>query len=74
MSYVVLDLANDLAGFARVDAVNNNDKDVTDLLLIAGVDHAAAKNVHLMPNIRIELPDGPDPSIQLRLTFFYKFI
>ena len=56
-----------MKGFGRVDAVNN------DLLLIAGLDHQPAKNVHLIPNLYIELPDGPDPSIQARVTFSYKY-
>ena len=68
-----LDLGEALAGFGRLDMVSNNDTDTTDLLVIAGVDHEPADNVHLMPNLRVELPDGPDPSIQARVTFYYKF-
>ncbi len=32
-----------------------------------------AKGVHLMPNLVVALPDGLDPNIQGRLTFYYKF-
>jgi hypothetical protein len=32
-----------------------------------------AENVHLMPNLYVQMPDGPDPSIQGRLTVYYKF-
>lgn len=68
-----LPLGEKLKGFGRLDAVSNDDKDSTDMLLIAGVDHSPSKNVHLMPNIYVQLPDGPDPTIQARLTFYYKF-
>ena len=69
-AFGALKLGESLKGFGRVDAINN---EKTDLLVIAGLDHQMAKNVHLMPNLYIELPDGLDPSIQARLTFFYKF-
>ena len=68
-----LGLAEQLKGFGRVDMLSNDATDTTDLLLIAGVDHAPAKNVHLMPNIYVQLPDGSDPNIQARVTFYYKF-
>ena len=72
-AYGALKLTEKQKAFGRVDAVSNNDTDATNLLVLAGVDHMPAKNVHLMPNIRVELPDGPDPNIQARLTFFYVF-
>ena len=72
-AFGTLSLGENLNGFGRVDAVSNDDKDTTDLLVIAGLDHMPAKNVHLMPNVYVEIPDGPDPNIQARLTFFYKF-
>ncbi|MFT5373788.1 MAG: hypothetical protein ACI906_000604 [Candidatus Latescibacterota bacterium] len=71
--FATLPLGDSLKGFGRLDAVSNDDKDTTDMLIIAGVDHSPTKNVHLMPNIYVQLPDGPDPSIQGRLTFYYKF-
>ncbi len=71
--FATLPLGDSLKGFGRVDAVNNDDLDTTDLLLIAGVDRELEKNVHLMPNIYVQLPDGPDPTIQARMTVFYKF-
>ena len=70
-AFGALRLGESLKGFGRVDAVSKEEN--TDLLVIAGLDHQLAKNVHLMPNFYIKLPDGPDPSIQARLTFFYKF-
>ena len=69
-AFGALKLGESLKGFGRVDAIDN---EKTNLLVIAGLDHQLAKNVHLMPNLYIELPEGPDPSIQARLTFFYKF-
>lgn len=71
--FAAMDLSSSLAGFGRVDAVNNNDTDTADLLAIAGIDYAPAKNVHLMPNIRIEMPDDLHPNIQVRVTSYYKF-
>jgi hypothetical protein len=68
-----LELAEKLKGFGRVDMLSYDVAAATDLLLIAGLDHMPAKNVHLMPNIYIEMPDGPDPTIQGRLTVYYKF-
>ena len=49
-----------------------------DLLVIAGLDHSLSENIHLIPNLYIQMgccdmPDGPDPNIQARLTFFYKY-
>ena len=72
-AYGALKLSEKQKAFGRVDAVSNNDTDATNLLVLAGVDHMPAKNVHLMPNIRVELPDGLDPSIQARITFYYVF-
>ena len=66
-------LSDDLDAFARVDMVNNDDADTSDLLVIAGVDRLLAKDIHLMPNLYVELPDGPDPTIQARVTAYYKF-
>jgi len=68
-----LSLKEGLKGFGRIDAVSDNDTDTTDMLLIAGLDHMPAENVHLMPNIYVDLPDGPDPNIQGRMTLFFKF-
>ena len=68
-----LGLSDQLKGFGRVDMLSNDDKDTTDLLVIGGVDYLAAKNVHFMPNIYVSLPDGPDPNIQARVTFYYKY-
>jgi hypothetical protein len=72
-AFASLPLSDSLKGFGRVDAVSNDATDTTDLLFIAGVDHRPAKGVHLMPNLVVALPDGPDPNIQGRLTFYYKF-
>ena len=72
-AFASLPLSESLKGFGRVDAVSNDATDTTDLLLIAGVDHMPAKGVHLMPNLVVALPDGLDPNIQGRLTFYYKF-
>ena len=69
-------LGDDLKGFARLDMLSTDDgvnDSTSDLLVIAGLDHMPAKNVHMMPNLYIELPDGPDPAIQARLTFYYKY-
>lgn len=68
-----LGLSEQWKGLGRVDMVNNDANDTTDLLVIAGLDYAAAKNVHLMPNVYVQLPDGPDPNIQVRGTAYYKF-
>jgi len=88
-AFGALKLGESLKGFGRVDAKSNDKKAATDggdeaatdggdekethLLVIAGLDHQLAKNVHLMPNLYIKMPDGQDPNIQARLTFFYKF-
>jgi hypothetical protein len=72
-AYGALTLSEQWKGFARLDAVSNNDKDTTDLLIIAGLDREVAPNAFLMPNIYVQLPDGPDPNIQARLTFYYKY-
>jgi hypothetical protein len=71
--YATLPLGESLKGFGRLDAVSNDDKDTTEMLIIAGLDHSPAKNVYLMPNIYVQLFDGLDPSIQGRLTFKYNF-
>ena len=68
-----LGLGGKLKGFGRVDMLSYDVADATDLLLIAGLDHMPAENVHLMPNLYVQMPDGPDPSIQGRLTVYYKF-
>jgi hypothetical protein len=54
---------------ARLDAVNRNDRETTDLLVIGGVDLALAPALNLMPNLYAEIPDGVDPTVQIRLTF-----
>ncbi|MBM48237.1 MAG: hypothetical protein CMP27_00185 [Roseibacillus sp.] len=72
-AFASMPLRASLKGFGRVDAISNDSKDTTDLLVIAGLDYMPAKNVHLMPNIVVALPDGPDPLIQARWTFYYKF-
>ena len=72
-AFGALPFGESLKGFGRVDAVANDATDTTDLLVIAGLDHSPAQNVHLLPNLLVALPDGPDPHIQGRLTFDYKF-
>jgi len=72
-AYGSLALGDKLKGFGRIDAINDDEGDTTDLLLIAGLDHMPAENVHLMPNLYVDIPDGPDPTVQARLTFFYQF-
>ena len=72
-AFGALGLGDGLKGFGRVDAISDDVADTTDLLVIAGVDRALADGVHLMPNLRVELPDGPDPSIMLQGSVFYKF-
>jgi hypothetical protein len=68
-----LSLSVALKGFGRVDAVGYDAEDDRDWLFIAGLDYAAAKAVHLMPNAIVESPAGEDANVQGRLTFFYKF-
>ena len=68
-----LPVADDWKGFARLDVLSDDDGDTTDLLVIAGLDFAAHKDVHIMPNVFVAIPDGPDPSITLRASAFYKF-
>ena len=60
-------------GFGRFDAVSYDAEDDRDLLFIAGLDYAAAKAVHLMPNVIVESSTGRDANVQGRLTFFCKF-
>lgn len=60
-------------GFGRFDAVSHDAEDDRDLLFIAGLDYAAAKAVHLMPNVIVESSTGRDANVQGRLTFFCKF-
>jgi len=68
-----MDLAPSLAGFGRLDVLNDDVDDTTDLLVIVGLDHMPANDIHLMPNLYVNIPDGPDPTVQARLTMFYKF-
>jgi len=68
-----LPVADSWRGFARLDVLNNDDVDTTDLVIIAGLDWAADKDVHIMPNLYVQLPDGPDPHIQARVTGLFKF-
>ena len=68
-----LPLSAAFKGFGRFDAVSYDAEDTTDLLFIAGLDYSPATDVHLMPNMLIESPDGHDANVQGRLTFFYKF-
>ena len=68
-----LPLSAALKGFGRVDAVSHDAEDDRDLLFIAGLDYAAAKAVHLMPNVIVESSTGRDANVQGRLTFFCKF-
>ncbi|NKB65720.1 MAG: hypothetical protein GKR89_01545 [Candidatus Latescibacteria bacterium] len=72
-AFGAIGLADGLKGFGRVDMVSNDHLDTTDLLIIAGLDHSPAKNIHLMPNLYVQMPDGPDPNIQARVTFYYKY-
>ena len=66
-------LSGSLDGFGRVDVLKDDTGDTTDMLVIAGVDHEPAENVHIMPNIYVDLPDRPDANVQARLTVYYKF-
>ena len=68
-----LPLSAALKGFGRVDAVGYDAEDDRDLLFIAGLDYAAAKAVHLMPNVIVESSTSRDANVQGRLTFFCKF-
>ena len=68
-----LPLSAALKGFGRVDAVSHDAEDDRDLLFIVGLDYAAAKAVHLMPNVIVESSTGRDANVQGRLTFFCKF-
>ncbi len=68
-----LPLSAAFKGFGRVDAVSHDAEDDRDLLFIAGLDYAAAKAVHLMPNVIVESSTGRDANVQGRLTFFCKF-
>ena len=72
-AFGTLPLSDSLKGFGRLDMVSNDATDTSDLLVIAGLDHSPAENIHLMPNLYIQMPDGPDPNIQARLTFFYRY-
>ena len=69
----MLTLRSDHYPRRRRDVVATLLEDRGDLLVIAGLDYMPAKNVHLMPNMVVALPDGPDPLIQARWTFYYKF-
>lgn len=44
-----------------------------DMLLIAGLDYSPRTNMHWMPNLYVVMPDGGDPTVQGRMTFFFKF-
>ena len=68
-----LPLSASFKGFGRFDAVSHDAEDDRDLLFIAGLDYAAAKNVHLMPNAIVDSSTGSDANVQGRLTFFCKF-
>ena len=68
-----LPLSAAFKGFGRVDAVSHDAEDDRDLLFIAGLDYAAVKAVHLMPNVIVESSTGRDANVQGRLTFFCKF-
>ena len=68
-----LPLSAAFKGFGRFDAVSYDAEDDRDLLFIAGLDYAAAKAVHLMPNVLVESSTGRDANVQSRLTFFCKF-
>ena len=59
--------------FGRLDLVRNDDSATTDMLVIAGYDWTVEKGMHIMPNLHVQLPDGPDPNIQARVTAYYKF-
>lgn len=58
---------------ARLDAVNDDDLDTTDLVVIGGLDWAAAQDIHILPNLYIQLPDGSDAHLQARVTALFKF-
>ena len=66
-------LSTAFKGFGRFDAISHDAEDDRDLLFIAGLDYAAAKAGHLMPNVIVESPDGHEANVQGRLTFFCKF-
>ncbi len=68
-----LPLSAALRGFGRLDALSYDAADNRDLLLIAGLDYAAAQAVHLMPNVIVESSTGRAANVQGRLTFFGKF-
>ena len=65
-----LPLRDNWKGFARVDAVDDDD---LELLLVGGLDWKAEEEVHIMPALIIQIPDGPDPNIQVRVTGMFKF-
>lgn len=66
-------LSDQWKGFGRIDVVDDDDRNTTDLLFIVGLDKRLGANVHLLPNIYLKMPDGPDPNGQARLTLHYKF-
>lgn len=72
-AFGLLPLSAALKGFGRFDAVSHDAEDDRDLLFIAGLDYAAAKAVHLMPNVIVESSTSRDANVQGRLTFFCKF-
>ncbi len=59
--------------FGRVDLLSNDDLDTSDLFVLVGYDWIVEQGLHIIPNIHIQIPDGPDPNIQGRVTAYYKF-
>jgi len=70
-------LTEELRGFARYDMyeLDTDTKDDGNNYIVAGLDVKLAKNVHLMPNVKMESyeTNGKDPMTQGAVTFFYKF-
>ena len=63
----------DHRAFGRFDLVSNDDADTSEMFVLAGYDWTVEKGLHIIPNVHIQLPDGPDPNIQARVTAYYKF-
>jgi hypothetical protein len=59
--------------FGRFDVVEEDEGDTTDQFVLAGYDWTVEKGVHIIPNIHIQIPDGPDANVQGRVTAYYKF-
>ncbi len=72
-AFASLPVTSDWRCFARLDAVNDDDLNTTDLVVIGGLDWAAAQDIHFLPNLYIQLPDGPDAHLQARVTALFKF-